>query len=89
MTESFELSANMVRPGTGLHADQTARNVHRVLADMMPIVAMVDGIDSRDMGRAPCAANINSLRDSTLPGQEHGRAIPLADIRSRAEVLSG
>jgi hypothetical protein len=34
MTESFELSANMVRPGTGLHADQTARNVHRVLADI-------------------------------------------------------
>jgi hypothetical protein len=36
VAESFELSANMVRPGTGLHADQTARNVHEPPLELRP-----------------------------------------------------
>ena len=36
MTKSFELSANMVRPGTGLHADQTARKIHQPALELRP-----------------------------------------------------
>jgi hypothetical protein len=36
VTKSFELSAEMVRPGTGLHADQTARKVHQPALELCP-----------------------------------------------------
>ena len=52
----------------------------------MPIVLTVDGADLCDMGRAPCASQ-SPRKTLRLAGREHGRAIPLADIRIAADLL--
>src|SRR5262249_44728717 len=54
------------------------------VARSMPIVlTAVDGANFCDMGRAPCFSIPRKIL--CRAGREHGRAIPLADIRTAAK----